>query len=80
MRETGKKPDEALDEVDYAASFLDAARATLDELRFEWSPEAERLVREVPYRAALLIAPFNDPLAGLTRKIGRPWLRVLPPW
>ena len=24
----------------------------------------------MPYRAALLIAPFNDPLAGLTRKIG----------
>ena len=70
VRETGKKPDEALGEVDYAASFLDAARATLDALRFEWRPEPERLIREVPYRAALLIAPFNDPLAGLTRKIG----------
>ena len=70
VREVGKKPDEALGEVDYAASFLDAARTALDEVRFEWQPEPERLVREVPYRVALLIAPFNDPLAGLTRKIG----------
>ena len=70
VQEVGKKPDEALAEVDYAASFLDAARAALDELRLEWRPEPERLIREVPYRAALLIAPFNDPLAGLTRKIG----------
>ena len=70
VREVGKKPEEALGEVDYAASFLDAARATLDESSFEWRPDPERLVREVPYRAALLIAPFNDPLAGLTRKMG----------
>ena len=70
VQEVGKKPDEAQNEVDYAASFLDAARAALDELSFEWRPEPERLIREVPYRAALLIAPFNDPLAGLTRKIG----------
>ena len=70
VREVGKKPDEARNEVDYAASFLDAARAALDEVSFERRPEPERLIREVPYRAALLIAPFNDPLAGLTRKIG----------
>ena len=70
VREVGKKPEEALGEVDYAASFLDAARAALDELSFEWRPEPERLIRDVPYRVALLVAPFNDPLAGLTRKIG----------
>ena len=70
VREVGKKPDEALGEVDYAASFLDAARDALGEVRFQWRPEPERLVREVPHRVALLIAPFNDPLAGLTRKIG----------
>ena len=70
VQEVGKKPDEALGEVDYAASFLDAARAALDELSFERRPEPERLIREVPYRVALLIAPFNDPLAGLTRKLG----------
>ena len=70
VREVGKKPEEALGEVDYAASFLDAARAALDGMTFERRPEPERLIREVPYRVALLIAPFNDPLAGLTRKIG----------
>ena len=69
VREVGKKPDEARGEVDYAVSFLDAARAALDEIAFERRPGPERLVREVPYRVALLIAPFNDPLAGLTRKI-----------
>ena len=61
VREVGKKPEEALGEVDYAASFLDAARAALDELSFEWRPEPERLIRDVPYRVALLVAPFNDP-------------------
>ena len=70
VQEVGKKPEEALGEVDYAASFLKAARAALDELILERRPEPERLIREVPYRAALLIAPFNDPLAGLARKIG----------
>lgn len=69
VQEVGKKPGEALDEVDYAASFLMAAHAALDELTFERRPEPGRLIREVPCRAALLIAPFNDPLAGLTRKI-----------
>ena len=70
VREVGKKPEEALGEVDYAASFLKSAHAALDELVLERRPEPGRLIREVPYRAALLIAPFNDPLAGLTRKIG----------
>ena len=70
VREVGKKPEEALGEVDYAASFLKAAHAALDDLVLERRPAPGRLIREVPYRAALLIAPFNDPLAGLTRKIG----------
>ena len=70
VQEVGKKPGEALDEVDYAVSFLKAAHAALDELSFERRPAPGRLIREVPCRVALLIAPFNDPLAGLTRKIG----------
>ena len=70
VREVGKKPEEAQGEVDYAVSFLEAAREALDALVLEHRPDPERLIREVPYRAVLVIAPFNDPLAGLTRKIG----------
>jgi len=70
VREVGKKPAEATAEFDYALAFLQEARRALDELTFERQLDAERLILEVPYRAALLIAPFNDPLAGLTRKIG----------
>ena len=69
VREVGKKPAEAVGEVDYAAGFFRAARAALEGGTFEVRPGEGRLVREVPYGAALLIAPFNDPLAGLARKI-----------
>lgn len=69
VREVGKKPAEAAGEVDYAAGFFRAARTALDGATFEVRPGEGRLVQEVPYGAALLIAPFNDPLAGLARKI-----------
>ncbi len=69
VREVGKKPAEALAEVEYAAGFFRAAREALDRIEFETRPGGGRRIREVPYGAALLIAPFNDPLAGLARKI-----------
>lgn len=69
VREVGKKPREAQDEVEYAAGFFRAARMALDELELEHRPGDGREIREAPYGVALLIAPFNDPLAGLARKI-----------
>lgn len=68
VAEGGKRPDEAAAEVEYALAFLaDAARHA--------EAEAEELgdgrrVDAWPIGPALLITPFNDPLAGLTRKIG----------
>ena len=69
VREVGKKPAEADGEVDYAAGFFRAAREALETEAFEVRPGGGRRIREVPYGVALLIAPFNDPLAGLARKI-----------
>ena len=69
VREVGKKPAEAAAEVAYAAGFFAAAREALESAVLETRPGSGRRIREVPYGAALLIAPFNDPLAGLARKI-----------
>ena len=70
VAEVGKTPAEAEAEIDYAESFLRTARELLDSYPFVVAPKAGRKVREVPRGAGLLIAPFNDPVAGLTRKVG----------
>lgn len=70
VTEVGKTWAEAEAEIDYAESFLEASRRLLDAYPFETPLSAGRTVREVPRGAGLLIAPFNDPVAGLTRKIG----------
>lgn len=70
VTEVGKTPAEAEAEIDYAESFLETARRLLDTYPFSATPMQGRTVREVPRGAGLLIAPFNDPVAGLTRKIG----------
>jgi len=70
VAEVGKTPDEATAEIDYAESFLATSRRLLDDYPFEIALDAGRLVQEVPPGLGLLIAPFNDPVAGLMRKIG----------
>lgn len=70
VTEVGKTPAEAEAEIDYAESFLETSRRLLDTYPFETATGEGRTVREVPRGAGLLIAPFNDPVAGLTRKIG----------
>ena len=69
VREVGKKPCEAEAELDYAISFLDHCRLLLDTAEFQHAPECGRTVTNVGVGGAFLICPFNDPLAGLTRKI-----------
>ena len=69
VREVAKKPEEADGEVDYAISFLAHCRKLLDSRNFEQTLENGHVVRDVGLAGALLICPFNDPLAGLTRKI-----------
>ena len=69
VREVAKKPAEADGEVDYAISFLAHCRALLDDMSFERRLENGHVIRDVGLAGALLICPFNDPLAGLTRKI-----------
>ncbi|MFN3146970.1 MAG: aldehyde dehydrogenase family protein [Paracoccaceae bacterium] len=70
VTEVGKTPQEAAAELPYAASFLEAARNMLDHYPFETAISDGRRVREVPRGIGLLIAPYNDPVAGLTRKLG----------
>ena len=70
VREVAKKPEEADGEVDYAISFLAHCRELLDQQSFEFELRNGHLIRQVGLAGALLICPFNDPLAGLTRKIG----------
>jgi succinate-semialdehyde dehydrogenase/glutarate-semialdehyde dehydrogenase len=70
VREVAKKPEEADGEVDYAISFLAHCRELLDSHAFEQQLANGHLIRQVSLAGALLICPFNDPLAGLTRKIG----------
>lgn len=70
VAEVGKTPQEAAAELPYAASFLQAARDLVDEYPFTTGVGAGRSVTEVPRGLGLLIAPYNDPVAGLTRKLG----------
>ncbi len=69
IREVAKKPEEADGEVDYAISFLSHCRELLDDRCFEQTLESGHVIRDVGLAGALLICPYNDPLAGLTRKI-----------
>lgn len=69
VREVGKKPREADEEIDYAISFLDHGQGLLDSPAFEKTIEPGRTVTEVGVGGSFLICPFNDPVAGLTRKI-----------
>ncbi len=69
VREVGKKPDEARAEIDYAISFLDHCRGLLETVPFARTIAPGRLVTDVGVGGAFLICPFNDPVAGLTRKI-----------
>ena len=69
VKEVGKKPAEANAEVDYAASFLEHCMELLNSRRFTRQVEKGRTIADVGIGGAMLICPFNDPLAGLTRKI-----------
>lgn len=69
VAEVGKTPPEAADEVDYAISFITFAAEAADTLESLSERRGERVIKVVPAGPALLITPFNDPLAGITRKI-----------
>jgi succinate-semialdehyde dehydrogenase / glutarate-semialdehyde dehydrogenase len=66
--EVGKTPAEADGEVLYAASFVDAALAALQRQLQERlnNPSAPA---KAPLGPALLITAFNDPIAGIARKL-----------
>ena len=68
--EVGKTAPEATGEIPYAASFFETSQQLLKDYPFEHATEDGRHVRAVPRGTGLLIAPYNDPVAGLTRKIG----------
>lgn len=67
--EVGKTWDEARGEVDYACTFLDAAAAWVDTAPHDHMGSNAGGVLSVPMGLALLVTPYNDPLAGITRKI-----------
>ena len=66
LEEVGKTPAEAADEVDYAISFL---RHALTQVQDGHPSEGERRLRVVAAGPVLAITPYNDPLAGIVRKI-----------
>jgi acyl-CoA reductase-like NAD-dependent aldehyde dehydrogenase len=66
VAEVGKTPAEAADEVDYGISFL---RHALTQVPDGEPGEGERRLRVVPAGPVLAITPYNDPLAGIVRKI-----------
>ena len=70
VAEGGKLPQEAAAEVAYSLAFLRDAAQHAEPAPDLSMAAAGRRVEVRPYGAALLITPFNDPLAGLTRKIG----------
>ena len=67
--EVGKKPSEAAAEFDYALSFLAYCRGLAKSYAFVSEPSPGCLVREVAPGVALLVTPYNDPVAGIARKI-----------
>lgn len=66
IAEVGKTPAEASDEVDYAIGFL---RHALTQVPDAIPGKGERRLRVVPAGPVLAITPYNDPLAGILRKI-----------
>jgi succinate-semialdehyde dehydrogenase/glutarate-semialdehyde dehydrogenase len=66
--EVGKTQSEADDEVDYAVTFLRYG-ASMTKTILGVQQSGEWRLREVSAGPALLITPYNDPLAGITRKI-----------
>jgi succinate-semialdehyde dehydrogenase/glutarate-semialdehyde dehydrogenase len=68
VAEVGKLHQEAEDEMDYALAFIDHA---IVHACFTDPPQTQpdRLLAEVPVGIVHLICPYNDPVAGLTRKI-----------
>lgn len=70
VQEVGKTPAEAAGEVDYAISFLETARTLVETYSFDVPIGDGRSLHQMPLGLSLLIAPYNDPIAGLTRKIG----------
>lgn len=67
--EVGKTPSEASGEIDYALTFIDTYIDALDWYEFDVWVEDSRRVEELPIGTALVITPFNDPVAGITRKV-----------
>ena len=67
--ELGKTREEADGEVDYACTFLDAAANWVDGAQRESAPAGMTGVWSVPIGLACLVTAYNDPLAGITRKI-----------
>lgn len=68
--EVGKIRAEAGGELRYAASFLETSLGFLENYPFVREDDYGREMRAVPRGIGLLITPYNDPIAGLTRKIG----------
>ncbi len=68
IAEVGKTPAEAMDEVDYAISFLTCGATSVSEAE-QPAASPDRRLRIVPAGPALAITPYNDPLAGIVRKI-----------
>lgn len=68
QKEVGKTPAEANDEIPYALSFLQVALNLVNNYHFQVRKN-KRVISEVSRGVGLLISPYNDPLAGLTRKI-----------
>lgn len=66
VAEVGKTPAEAADEVEYAQGFL---RHALTQVPEATEGTGERRLRVVPAGPVLAITPYNDPMAGIVRKI-----------
>ncbi len=69
ITEVGKTRTEAVAEIDYAKSFLTYVADLMKSENFSEKIDKERKVLTVPRGIGLLITPFNDPLAGITRKL-----------
>lgn len=68
QKEVGKTPEEAQNEVFYAASFVDSALVSLQIQLQKYGFDAG-MPHKSPLGTALLITAFNDPIAGITRKL-----------